>query len=650
MKNLNFLMFSLVLLMFALVSCDTDDLKDDIGTLKNRVQNLEASVQNLNENVKAIQLILENSKTIQDYTERDGVYTLKFSDGSIITLTQGVVGNVVMPKISIDADGYWVINGEKQSIKATGNDGQTPEFQISVDGYWQVRIGDDKFVDVKDENGNPVKATVDDSGSADSFFEKVEIKDDMLVVTMNGQEYSLPIVANLIADISEPKGEYENGVWYITWGSAVTTEVTVKGDNYFVTVPAGGWTASVSKPDADGKAILTVKAPDIKTRAVADNSTELVLQVNKGVHWAIDKIKVVAGDAANTPYERYMAGRDLQIGDITINKAKFGEAVHITQNATIDDGSSTQSGVYFIEEGVCLEMFSSWNYGLNYLIVIGNTGNRTAQFKVTKKAGNMTYLKSPVNDDKSGYYIWHNLTCDHTVNAGLYYPDSKNGKTYNIVFDDCEMRFKDSNLISLWNLTDHNTNLDLKIQNNTFVGGNTKELIFGSDCYSPRLGTLTIQNNIFYSGDHTSYKLFAVNESNFNLAWDKITLSHNTFVNVEPGASSAFIIVSKVNEHYTCTNNLFYANIAMDKNRMIFYPLNYEALDGSLEGSIKRNVGYKAGGEKGWGLVWYDKIPVTDYENIITLSGNETPFETFDLTTGTFIPKAEYADCGATLK
>lgn len=49
-----------------------------------------------------------------------------------------------MPTIEISDDGYWVINGEKTSIKAVGqdgNDGQdgsTPTIEISDDGYWVI--------------------------------------------------------------------------------------------------------------------------------------------------------------------------------------------------------------------------------------------------------------------------------------------------------------------------------------------------------------------------------------------------------------------------------------------------------------------------------------------------------------------------------
>lgn len=55
----------------------------------------------------------------------------------------------------------------------------------------------------------------------------------MLVVTLNGGEtYSLPIVANLKANIVDPAEGFKNGVWTIGYGETVTTEVEISGDNY----------------------------------------------------------------------------------------------------------------------------------------------------------------------------------------------------------------------------------------------------------------------------------------------------------------------------------------------------------------------------------------------------------------------------------
>ena len=223
------LMMSASVLM--LTYCTDDKLRTDLDTLSYRVENMEATVNSLNENMEAVQILLQQNKTIRSYTEEDGVYTLVLSDDTRITLTTGSAGQVVIPEISVSTDGYWIINGEKQDVKANGN---TPQFRISNDGYWEVCTdGSGTYSDVLDESGNPVKATSDEGGgSGNTFFQNVEVLDGMLVVTLTGGDtYSLPIVEELIAEIVTSGTDFEGDTWFVTWGTTVTTRVKAKGEN-----------------------------------------------------------------------------------------------------------------------------------------------------------------------------------------------------------------------------------------------------------------------------------------------------------------------------------------------------------------------------------------------------------------------------------
>lgn len=46
------------------------------------------------------------------------------------------------PTVTISADGYWVINGEKSEFKAEGEDGDTPEITIGGNGNWVINNKD----------------------------------------------------------------------------------------------------------------------------------------------------------------------------------------------------------------------------------------------------------------------------------------------------------------------------------------------------------------------------------------------------------------------------------------------------------------------------------------------------------------------------
>lgn len=222
MKNFKSLL-PFLLMLFVWAGCDTDDLRNDVDELKNRVESLEAQVSAINDNMNAIRVILDGSKTISSYTSENGTYTLTLSDGSTIALTQGSEGQIVMPDITINENGQWVLNGEVIG-QATGNSGITPKFNISADKYWQVSFDEGKTYEyVLDENGAKVAATTSgDVSVSDAFFEAVKVENDMLVVTLNGgKTYSLPIVVDLKANIVDPEKGFKDGVWTIGYGETV---------------------------------------------------------------------------------------------------------------------------------------------------------------------------------------------------------------------------------------------------------------------------------------------------------------------------------------------------------------------------------------------------------------------------------------------
>lgn len=131
----------------------------------------------------------------------------------------------------------------------------------------------------------------------------------------NGEQYSLPVVEDLTCEIvtTDLQG-YKDGILTVGSGKTVKIPVKVSGDNYAVTAPYG-WTAVLGEV-SDGTATLSLTAPLTNvpaSRATADNTKDLVLQVNKGVNWAIDKIQVVAVEVVDSYYDLYNSGEDIVI-------------------------------------------------------------------------------------------------------------------------------------------------------------------------------------------------------------------------------------------------------------------------------------------------------------------------------------------------
>lgn len=172
----------LTLTLVSLVGCKMDDLKDDVNDLKDRVTLIEEQVKILNDNVEVFAYVLDSQqKTISEVKPSDDntQFTITLSDGSTMTLTVGKAGTVVQPTISVNSDGYWVVNGFSTGVKAVGENGDNgegyPEFRV-YEGKWQVRFGGGEWSDVP--GGDLGTGT----SLGDQFFESASLSEDGTVL------------------------------------------------------------------------------------------------------------------------------------------------------------------------------------------------------------------------------------------------------------------------------------------------------------------------------------------------------------------------------------------------------------------------------------------------------------------------------------
>lgn len=287
----------LTLMVVSLVGCKVDDLKDDVNDLKDRVALIEEQVKLLNDNVEVLAYVLDpQQKTIKSVTENNGQYVITLSDGGVMTLTIGQPGTIVQPEISVDNNGYWVVNGNPTGVKAVGEDGKNgegyPEFRVE-NGKWQVRFGESEWSDV------PGDYDLGTESLGDQFFESASLSGDGTVFTIkgvDGKEYSLPVAAGLECKIDES----DNGTSVsFTNGEMREFRVKISEGNPLAPIYPAGWRAELTKKeaaDAEGyNYTLTVYAPVIvigRATVVADNTNEIVVRVNKGTLWAVDKLQV----------------------------------------------------------------------------------------------------------------------------------------------------------------------------------------------------------------------------------------------------------------------------------------------------------------------------------------------------------------------
>lgn len=637
--------------LFTLAACNTDDLRDDVDNLKGRVESLEAQINLLNDNMTAIKRLLEGGQTITEITQTNGTYTLKLSGGETVTLTQGSAGEIKYPEISVNDEGQWVVNGEVltqngvpvQAVGTPGNDGITPKFRLTDDGsYWQVSYDNGtSWQDVLDESGNKVSAVNNGSsggGSSDTFFESAGIDEsgDFFVIQLKGQNesISIPIVKDLLCEIIEPAEGMNKGYWEIGTGATATTTVKVKGDNIIVTAPAG-WVATVSEPDTEtNEATLSITAPasTIKTRATADNSSDVTLQVNKGANWAVAKIQVKAIEIIDSYYALYEAGETIEVGDITIDKATFNEATLIEQEQEI-----SADGVYFIKPEVNVTITTN---NFNKLVIISDSPSAKVSVSNTK----------PFNfSGTDANFIAKNIIFTTANNPFMQIPAEV--KVKNIVLDNSNIKIAETRNF----LNAHNGD-DNSIEHIALIG-NAIAFPVTADWKASRIlnfqnksvsASITIRNNVFYTSDKqytlNGTILFLGNaDATAGTFSGKLEISHNTFINFI--ANSQSIVRGKITGEVSFSNLLFWNNPVNDRTATLINThqgvpsLTFETLINYIANDKKVTYSYFAG-----------SVP-TGYSNSQISLATSNPFEggTFDIANGVFIPNAEFAEYGASI-
>lgn len=283
----------LATIVLTLSSCSSiSDLDDRLTRLEARVKAIENILPTLNNNIEAL-VNISNKNSIVSVESANGRYKLTLANGEVINLTQGSVGASNAPLVSIDKDGYWMVdyqdgNGysyilcDGKKVKAIGEDGLTPVFGVDKEGYWTVSYNGKDWETVKDVNGNPVSAVP--SEGADEYFEEVKVEDNNLVVILkSGERFSIPIVPEFM---------------FVINGAADLQEFLPGELKSYPVVSKGVVSAGVVTKPADWEVTLVedqliVVAPEAKSKATADTKTDIcVLAVSKSGHAVLSKVRV----------------------------------------------------------------------------------------------------------------------------------------------------------------------------------------------------------------------------------------------------------------------------------------------------------------------------------------------------------------------
>lgn len=641
------------LMVLSLGACKTDDLERDIDALKDRVTAMEAKVDRLNESMNMIRVALDGNKTIQSYTENeDGSYTLTLSDGNTITLTQGKIGATdVYQEVSISTDGNWVIGGvetEHRALAVDGEPGVTPQFRLTMESegkyYWEVSYdGELTWEEVKSQQGTRVYASASGSSSVagpiasaapNATGDKFEI-----TLTSNGTKYEIPIVSGLACAITEPNPEdMENGYWIVPTNTGATTSIDLKGEAVLISAPEG-WTVTASI-DNSNPTTLSVTPPN-------QNGAEgiITLQVNKGVYWAIDQIKVRSKKVITSWYQEFLAGAEIVVNDVTIKKGSAdnkvvinGEEVDLTVDLIdTDNAEITADGLYFI------------GAGLN--VTYKNSQNKN---------------KVLINDSPTGEKPV--VTCSNTItlegaslvckNIALVSPSSKfltikNSSAPFVTFDGCDLNilastaqeFLDVDGMVMENFSFCNSKM--KIERNSYR-------VLNIGLTQVTFPKVQIENSVFYapgSGALQFKLVFVNNDNNTQAGITSFILRNTTFINahylgqgIVSGDISEMIVEKNIIYADNNNNNVTVFRRRGGKGTSI--DLSGTSLE-AASGNIVGNIGYIVGAY--YLNLWQGNTPpLENAEKIQKLDAS--PFKSLDKSTGTYVLKPEYQGYGAAIE
>lgn len=264
MKRITLIISLIILTFSSAVSClDTADMETRLDKLDERIAALEEAVGKINDNALAVSRFAQENTLIVKYTRLDHGYELKLSDGTIITITDGVNAPGIVPIVSIDKDGNWLMSidgGEsftpiKGAVNAFKETGQTPQFKIDEDGYWLVSIDAGKtYNHIMGVNGQPLSATDGALVSGKSkYFNSVGYDKENGVFTMtlaNGESLSVPVLESFYIRLT---GYADKAVILLDQTLTFKAEMSEVADAFFK-VPEG-WHAVLTDTE------LQVTAP-----------------------------------------------------------------------------------------------------------------------------------------------------------------------------------------------------------------------------------------------------------------------------------------------------------------------------------------------------------------------------------------------------
>ena len=394
---------------------------------------------------------------------------------------------------------------------------------------------------------------------------------------------------------------------------------------------------------------FTVTAYDATGSALFSSKSDKVFTTAAGKLWDLGTLE----EHKMTPYDMWMAGQDIELGGKMYNKAEYGAGKFISEGTV----AVTTPGVYFIASDAEVSLNQSVFKGS--VMLIGNEpGTRSSVHVIS---GCDYELGSETAEHHIVAFKNVSITNDDLKRRMLSVASTNIGR---IVLENCYLGLNED---LIWrqkagqSLNDMSIiDCDIRVMNDKDSRGRTLIQTWNGAAADYTLGSFTAKNNVVWSDGEPRPFYFIDARFASGIEFTSVDVENNTLYNVagvDASSRRGLVTVNKISGAVTIKNNLAYQSDPVNKGTAG----ESKCLFLSTKGEDRTIESVSTGGNWSWyphttfmvginqAYYWGSQEGVSLG---LKLNGNviesiDEPFESVDLTTGTFVKKVAFTDAGA---
>ena len=402
-------------------------------------------------------------------------------------------------------------------------------------------------------------------------------------------------------------------------------------------------------PDLTLSKGFTITAYDAAGNSLFTSKSDKAFKTTAGKLWDLGTLE----EHKMTPYQMWMAGQDIEIGGKMYNKAEYGDGKLISEGTA----AVATPGVYFIAPGAEASLNQSAFKGS--VMFIGNeSGSRSSVHIIN---GCDYELGSESAEHHVVAFKNVSITNDNLNRRILSVASTNIGR---VVLENCYLGLNED---LLWrqkdgqNLNDMSIiDCDILVMNDKDNRGRALIQTWNGVAADYTLGSFTAKNNVIWSDSEPRPFYFIDARFASGIEFTTIDVENNTLYNVagvDTGSRRGLVTVNKISGDVTIKNNIAYQTNPVDKGTAGESKL----LILSTKGEDREITSVNTGGNWSWyphttfmvgikNAFYWGSAEGTSLG--MKLNGNaidsiNEPFESVNLTTGSFVKKAAFAATGA---